>query len=401
MDDHVWSLQSWDQDGATVVKLFCGECQSFIGGSTNKHNKNMVSNLFSNFRKSHLINAWHVRNYCRQKGIKFDNHPQSGSTRSKSVEVTVVDHKCLIGEGVGILEIVNNSIDPKKPTFELIGDPNDPVMKSHWFKAKCLICPREVSQLCPLKRNLEANLMNHVHGVVHNKTLEDLQQCKHGATLSTGKRGRPSKTLASSNQFGQTRLHTFFKHTKGEIFTYEMMFVCARTCWGLRGPHCIYGGKSYGIDALLFDPHPGKLWYLEPHLEACFSLEGDVTIVKGVFRHRSCRRVPESAKPFPNLICDMCKSIVFEHDFRSHILREEHVVEKRGSKGSGLGRRACYLSVFELSAHSRFLTKKFKTEQMRHWSTKARITQPKVNRPTLTESNGHLMNTTFTNFVMT
>ena len=133
MDDHVWSLRSWDQDRAIVVKLFCGECQSFIGGSLTNTTKITVSKLFSNFRKSHLISAWHVRNYYRQKGIKFDNHPQSGSTISNPVEVTIVDHKRLIEEGVGIFEIVNNSIDPNKPTFELIGDPDDPVMKSHWF----------------------------------------------------------------------------------------------------------------------------------------------------------------------------------------------------------------------------------------------------------------------------
>ena len=214
------------------------------------------------------------------------------------MEVTVADHKRLIEEGVDIFNIVNNSIDPKKPTFELIGDPNDSIMKSYWFKAKCLICPREVFQLCPPKRNLEANLMNHVHGVVHNKTLQDLQQRKDGVALSTGKRGRPSRTSTSSSQSVQTGLHTFFKHTEGEILTYERMSLCARTCWGLRGPHCIYGGKSYGIDALLFDPHPGKLWYPEPHLEACFSLEGDLTIVKGVFRHRSCRKVSKSTEPF-------------------------------------------------------------------------------------------------------
>ena len=122
MYNHVWSLRSWDQDGATVVKLFCRERRSFIGGRTGKHNKNTVSNLFSNFRKSHLISTRHICNYCRQKGIKFDNHRQSGSTRSSPVEVTVADHKRLIEEGVGILKIVNDSIDPKKPTIKLIGD---------------------------------------------------------------------------------------------------------------------------------------------------------------------------------------------------------------------------------------------------------------------------------------
>ena len=103
---------------------------------------------------------------------------------------------------------------------------------------------------------------------------------------------------------------------------------------------------------MLFDPHPGKLWYPEPHLEACFSLEGDVTIVKGAFRHRSCKRVSESTEPFRNLTCDMCQSIVFECDFKARVLREEHAVEKRGSRSTGLGRRVGYLSSFEVSAHS-------------------------------------------------
>ena len=98
-----------------------------------------------------MISTRHTRSYCRQKGIKFDDHPQSGSTISSLMEVTIVDHKRLIEEGVGILKIVDDSIDPKKPTFELIGDPNDPIMKSHCFKAKCLICPRKILQPCPPK----------------------------------------------------------------------------------------------------------------------------------------------------------------------------------------------------------------------------------------------------------
>ena len=93
MDDHVWSLRSWDQDGVAVVKLFCGECRSFIGGNTSKHSKNTVSNLFSNFRKSHLISARHIHSYCCLKGMKFHDHPQSGSSRSNPIELTVVDHK--------------------------------------------------------------------------------------------------------------------------------------------------------------------------------------------------------------------------------------------------------------------------------------------------------------------
>ena len=126
----------------------------------------------------------------------------------------------------------------------------------------------------------------------------------------------------------------------------------------MRGPHCIYRRKSYGIDALLFDLYSGKLSYPKPHLMACFSLEGDVIIVKGAFRHTSHRRVSESAEPSSNLTCDMCQSIVVECDFRSRVLREERTIKIRGSRGTGLGRRVGYLFVFELSAHSRLLAKK-------------------------------------------
>jgi hypothetical protein len=85
MDDHVWCLQSWDQDGEVVVKLFCREYWSFIGGSIGKQNENRMSNLFSTFPKNHLINTWPIRNYYHQRGIKFDDHPQSGSTHYKSL----------------------------------------------------------------------------------------------------------------------------------------------------------------------------------------------------------------------------------------------------------------------------------------------------------------------------
>ena len=46
MEDHDWSLRSWDQNGARVVKLYCGECWSLIGGSMGKHTKNSVTNFF-------------------------------------------------------------------------------------------------------------------------------------------------------------------------------------------------------------------------------------------------------------------------------------------------------------------------------------------------------------------
>lgn len=46
----------------------------------------------------------------------------------------------------------------------------------------------------------------------------------------------------------------------------------------MRGPNCTSVGKSYGIDPLLFDPHPGKMWYPEPHLEAYLRVDGNVSL---------------------------------------------------------------------------------------------------------------------------
>ena len=60
MEDHNWELRSWDQGRVGVIKLFCGECRTFIGGSTRKNMKTAVTNLFSNFRKSHLNSAGHI-----------------------------------------------------------------------------------------------------------------------------------------------------------------------------------------------------------------------------------------------------------------------------------------------------------------------------------------------------
>ena len=81
----------------------------------------------------------------------------------------------------------------------------------------------------------------------------------------------------------------------------------------------MYGRKSYDIESLLFDPHPGKAWYLEPHLEALLHVE-EIVIVKGSFRHRDCKRVLLSGRPFTGFTCSMCSNIVSEIDFRLHIV---------------------------------------------------------------------------------
>ena len=58
---------------------------------------------------------------------------------------------------------------------------------------------------------------------------------------------------------------------------------------------------------------------------------------------------------------------------------------KKGSRSTSGGIRVGYLSITELSHHSRDVTRKLRLEKLQHWATRARITQLKVKRPTLAE----------------
>ena len=105
-------------------------------------------------------------------------------------------------------------------------------MKSYWFKAKCLICPREVFQLCPPKRNLEANLMTHVHGVVHNKTLQDFNNEKmawHYPQEREGVLAEPQRPATSLFKHGCTHssseLMLRFSPMKECLFVHELVGV--------------------------------------------------------------------------------------------------------------------------------------------------------------------------------
>lgn len=69
LEDHLWTLKTWDKDGAAIVKLHCVECDMDFGGGSSDHNKSLVSNLFSNFMKSHIKSNRHIRNWCKRKGV--------------------------------------------------------------------------------------------------------------------------------------------------------------------------------------------------------------------------------------------------------------------------------------------------------------------------------------------
>jgi len=86
----------------------------------------------------------------------------------------------------------------------------------------CSYC-RDCFHLCPPKRNLEANLKNHLGGACHAEAVEkDLAAKGARITLMTGKRGRPSKSSGTSSASNQKSIHDWFQHTanreeEGEI----------------------------------------------------------------------------------------------------------------------------------------------------------------------------------------
>ena len=152
LEDHIWMLKSWDQNGVPFVKLWCEECKKPFGGDSGDHTKAGVTNLYSNFKKNHIMTVGHAKNYCRCKGIEWKDYPQSGHEKGgKILILTAKDHKCLIKEGMEFVEIVNAKSDFERPPFVIVGDVNSDQIKCFWLKVKCTYC-FDFYQLCPPKK---------------------------------------------------------------------------------------------------------------------------------------------------------------------------------------------------------------------------------------------------------
>jgi hypothetical protein len=70
----------------------------------------------------------------------------------------------------------------------------------------------DLFQLCPPKKNLAANLTNHVMGIKHVTKVEEAARLGHlsGSAISTRRRGRP--TMSSRSTLGnQNDLHNWFR----------------------------------------------------------------------------------------------------------------------------------------------------------------------------------------------
>jgi hypothetical protein len=112
------------------------------------------------------MSAVHIRNWYQRKGIQFEDHPQSHVGKGKIVVLTPADHKCLMLEGIEILDALNEDIGGEKKMFDVIWDLNFEEVRSFWFRVKCDFCG-DYFMLCPPKKNLEVNLRNHVNSLKH------------------------------------------------------------------------------------------------------------------------------------------------------------------------------------------------------------------------------------------
>ena len=122
MFDHEWWLKTFDMNGNGVVKLWCGECKKHCRGGNKNHTKAHIDNLFNNFRRSHILNTTHVRNFRVAKNVNFDDHPQSEAKNGRPDIITPKDHKCLINEGVEMSEGVNAFLPDGHKNFTMLGN---------------------------------------------------------------------------------------------------------------------------------------------------------------------------------------------------------------------------------------------------------------------------------------
>jgi hypothetical protein len=128
--------------------------------------------------------------------------------------ITKTKHEKLVEEGIEIVEEVNSTLPEvdEKTIFYVMGDTKVEGLKfrSYWFKVRCRVCGF-MCQLCPPKKTLHMNLMNHVEGFKHTKMLDELSSSSKtsGSALSIGRRGRPSKSSGSFENGAD--LHGFFK----------------------------------------------------------------------------------------------------------------------------------------------------------------------------------------------
>ena len=158
---------------------------------------------------------------------------------------------------------MNASVGEDQKPFVVIGDLKSNELRLFLFRVKCNVyCDYFV--LCPLRKNLEANLQNHVISLIHIKVVDDLWEKATPATLLTRRQGRPSKS-ASTIEGSQQSLQAWFspssKTSQSTSSSTSLESIMLYLCWGYWIPTCLYGGRPYLVHDLLNFPHCARATY--------------------------------------------------------------------------------------------------------------------------------------------
>jgi hypothetical protein len=126
--------------------------------------------------------------------------------------MTLDDHKKAVSIALEIMNQANSTTESKKKPFVVLGDPNAVDVKCFWYKVRCIYC-NDVLILYLPKKNLEANLQNHLRGTKHETIVVDADKLEpNRPALSIGRQGRLSNSFASLGP-NQLDLHSWFSNT--------------------------------------------------------------------------------------------------------------------------------------------------------------------------------------------
>lgn len=103
------------------MKLHCVECNNGFGLNSGDHSKTTISDLFANFKKSHIMSNMHIMSWCRPKGISFNDHPQFMVAKGEHAMLTTSDYKAPMTKGLATMQKVNTFIKPLGNTLRGCG----------------------------------------------------------------------------------------------------------------------------------------------------------------------------------------------------------------------------------------------------------------------------------------
>ena len=89
-----------------MIKLHHEECGKDFGSCVWNYNTSTNTNIFLDFKKSHINSAQHFKCCCQKKRKSSENHPQSIAPKKKT-KMTLLCYEKVVEEGVETIEHAN------------------------------------------------------------------------------------------------------------------------------------------------------------------------------------------------------------------------------------------------------------------------------------------------------